>query len=199
MSLRNPYGDFELTDPQAMRALAHPVRLAALSWLQRHGSATATQLSEHVGASPSVTSWHLRHLANFGLVVDGPPPEGTDRRQRWWRAAARGFRVEMPDTPEGAEAMRLLGGQMLTQALDTAVRWQAETEPTLEPEWARIPGVSNTQVLITLAEAEQLTEELAAAVEQILAPYVRRRDEGETPDGARPVRYLRISLAEAME
>ena len=112
MSLRNPYGDFEITDPQAMRALAHPVRLAALSWLQRHGPATATQLSERVGASPSVTSWHLRHLANFGLVIDGPPPTGTDKRQRWWRAATKGFRIEMPDTPEGAEAARLLGGQL---------------------------------------------------------------------------------------
>src|SRR5207302_10474668 len=108
MSLRNPYGDFEITDPQAMRALAHPVRLAALSYLQGNSPATATQLSEHVGASPSVTSWHLRHLADFGLVVDVPPPSGTDRRLRWWNAAARGFRYEMPDTPEGVQAGRLL-------------------------------------------------------------------------------------------
>ena len=47
MSLRNPYGDFEITDPQAMRALAHPVRLAALSYLQKNGPATATQLALH--------------------------------------------------------------------------------------------------------------------------------------------------------
>ena len=73
MSLRksgNPYGDHEITEPGAMRALAHPVRLAILSRLQGHGPATATELSEHVDASPSVTSWHLRHLAAFGLVRD---------------------------------------------------------------------------------------------------------------------------------
>ena len=58
-----------------MRALTHPVRLAILSRLQRHGPATATELSEHVDASPSVTSWHLRHLAAFGLVRD------SDRRR----------------------------------------------------------------------------------------------------------------------
>jgi DNA-binding transcriptional ArsR family regulator len=195
MSLRNPYGDFEITDPQAMRALAHPVRLAALSYLQKHGPATATQLSEHVGASPSVTSWHLRHLAGFGLVVDGPPPSGSDRRQRWWNAAARGFRYEMPDTPEGAEAGRLLRTELMNQALESVQQWLVEVEPNLEPEWSRLAGSANTLVPVTAAEAE----ELESAIEQLLAPYVQRRDAGKTPDDARPVRYLRMSLPEATD
>ena len=193
MSLRNPYGDFEITDPQAMRALAHPVRLAALSYLQKNGPATATQLSEHVGASPSVTSWHLRHLATFGLVVDGPPPSGSDRRQRWWNAVARGFRYAMPDTPEGAEAGRLLRTEMMNQALESAQHWIAETEPVLDPEWSRLAGSANTLLVLTPAEAEAIE----SAIEQLLAPYVQRRDAGDTPDDARPVRYLRMSLPEA--
>ena len=192
MSLRNPYGDFEITDPQAMRALAHPVRLAALSYLQKHGPATATQLSEHVGASPSVTSWHLRHLAEFGLVVDVPPPSGTDRRQRWWDAAARGFRYEMPDTPEGTEAGRLLRTEMMNQVLEAAQQWLVETEPNLDPEWSRLAGSANTLLMLTLAEAEAIEN----AIEELLAPYVQRRDAGDVPDDARPVRHLRISLPE---
>jgi DNA-binding transcriptional ArsR family regulator len=193
MSLRNPYGDFEITDPQAMRALAHPVRLAALSYLQKNGPATATQLSEHVGASPSVTSWHLRHLATFGLVVDGPPPSGSDRRQRWWNAVARGFRYAMPDTPEGAEAGRLLRTELMNQALESAQHWIAETEPVLDPEWSRLAGSANTLLVLTPAEAEAIE----SAIEQLLAPYVRRRDAGDTPADAQPVRYLRMSLPEA--
>jgi DNA-binding transcriptional ArsR family regulator len=193
VSLKNPYGDFEITDPQAMRALAHPVRLAALSYLQKNGPATATQLSEHVGASPSVTSWHLRHLASFGLVVDGPPPSGTDRRQRWWNAVARGFRVEMPDTPEGHEAGRLLRVELMNQALETAQRWLTETEPDLDPEWSRLAGSANTLLVLTREEADAIE----SAIEQLLAPYVHRRDEGDLPADARPVRYLRISLPEA--
>ncbi|WP_328521609.1 ArsR family transcriptional regulator [Kribbella sp. NBC_00359] len=193
MSLRNPYGDFEITDPQAMRALAHPVRLAALSYLQKNGPATATQLSEHVGASPSVTSWHLRHLATFGLVVDGPPPSGSDRRQRWWNAVARGFRYAMPDTPEGTEAGRLLRTEMMNEALESAQHWIAETEPVLDPEWSRLGGSANTLLVLTPAEAEAVE----SAIEQLLAPYVQRRDAGDTPADARPVRYLRMSLPEA--
>ncbi|GAA1613247.1 helix-turn-helix domain-containing protein [Kribbella sancticallisti] len=194
MSLRNPYGDFEVTDPQAMRALAHPVRLAALSYLQKNGPATATQLAEHVGASPSVTSWHLRHLASFGLVSDGPGPEGnSDKRQRWWNAAARGFRFEMPATPEGAEAGRLLRAEMLNQALEAAQHWLTETEPALDPEWSQVAGSSNTRLVLTREEANALE----SAIEDLIAPYVRRRNEGTSPPEARPVRVIRLSLPEA--
>src|SRR4051794_501273 len=97
MPATNPLGDFQIDDPKAMRALAHPVRLAILEHLQRHGPATATRLSPHVGATPSVTSWHLRHLARFGLVRDSDP--GPDRRERQWTAVARGFSFEVPDDP----------------------------------------------------------------------------------------------------
>ncbi|HET6298866.1 MAG TPA: ArsR family transcriptional regulator [Kribbella sp.] len=194
MSLRNPYGDFEVTDPQAMRALAHPVRLAALSYLQKNGPATATQLSEHVGASPSVTSWHLRHLASFGLVSDGPAPDGTaDKRQRWWKAAARGFRFDMPATPEGAEAGRLLRAEMMNQALESAQHWLAQVEPGLDPEWSRLAGSANTRLVVTQEEAEALEN----AVQDLFAPYVRRGDDGAPPD-ARSVRILRFSLPEAI-
>lgn len=194
MSLRNPYGDFELTDPQAMRALAHPVRLAALSYLQKNGPATATQLSEHVGASPSVTSWHLRHLASFGLVSDGSNPDGTsDKRQRWWKAVARGFRVEMPDTPEGIEAARLLQAEMMAQSLDFAQHWLAEVEPVLDSRWRQSTGSSNTLVTLTRAELEALEN----AIQDLLAPYVQRRDADAAPADARPVRMIRMSLPEA--
>src|SRR4051794_5925950 len=101
MSLTGPLGDLPISDPQAMRALAHPVRLAVLTFLQHNGPATATQLSPHVRATPSVTSWHLRHLATFGLVTDADPDEVPgDRRQRWWKAAARGSSVELADGDE---------------------------------------------------------------------------------------------------
>jgi DNA-binding transcriptional ArsR family regulator len=195
MSLRNPLGDFEITDPRAMRALAHPVRLAALSHLQRHGPATATQLAEHVGATPSVTSWHLRHLASFGLVTDGEPPDGVpDRRQRWWQAAARGFRFDMPDSTEGREAGRLLRAEMMTQALATVQSWLAEVEPTLDEQWTALAGSGNTGIRLTVAEARRLERE----IERLLAPYVQRGRE-KAPRRARDVRLVRFLLPEPVE
>lgn len=196
MSLTNPLGDLQVTDPQAMRALAHPVRLAVLSQLQRHGPMTATQLSEHVGASPSVTSWHLRHLASFGLVTDAINPTGAhDRRRRWWKAVARGIRVDLPDDREGQEAGRVLRSQMINEALQHVARWDAEVQPTLDEPWVRAAGVSNTGVRLTPQE----TGELQAAIEQLLAPYLMRQTE-ETDAGAeqsRPVRVIRFFLPES--
>jgi DNA-binding transcriptional ArsR family regulator len=128
MSLKNPLGDIELEDPRTMRALSHPVRLAILSRLQRYGPATATQLAPNVGATPSVTSWHLRHLAGFGLVADADSP---DRRQRYWRAVARGFRFEVPADEEGRAAGHLLRDAMHAQNMTQLASWTDNVQPHL--------------------------------------------------------------------
>ncbi len=191
MSLTNPFGDFELTDPKAMRAVAHPVRLAILEQLQRHGPATATSLSARVHASPSVASWHLRHLAGFGLVAEWDG--GKDRRQRWWRATTTGFRFEVPaDDAEGTAAARQLSRQMFSRYADLPARWLQQDEPRLEPGWRRLAGLSNTRVLVTAEELQRIEE----GIEQVLAPYVRRKSE-EPPEHARGVRLMRYVLPEA--
>jgi DNA-binding transcriptional ArsR family regulator len=190
MSLRNPLGDALVTEPQAMRALAHPLRLAALSYLQRHGPATATQLAPHVGASPSVTSWHLRHLARFGLVVDADPSEVPgDRRQRWWKAPARGFRVELGDNEEAAVAGRVLNDQLIDTARRQIDAWTAETEPRLDHAWRRLAGVSNTSVRLTAGELETVED----AIDDLLGRFVTRA-EPDVPADARRVRVLRYFL-----
>ncbi len=192
MSLKKPMDDLQITDPQTMRALAHPVRLAALSYLQAHGPATATQLAEHVGASPSVTSWHLRHLAGFGLVTDVDPSEvGGDRRQRYWRAMQRGFSVEMSEEPESQAAGTALMHELLATAEAQLSTWVGETEPRLEPQWRRVSGPSNSTVVVTTDELEDLQGEILTA----LARYARR-DPGEVPEGARSVRVLHLYLPE---
>lgn len=190
MSLTNPLGDLSISDPQAMRALAHPVRLAALSYLQRSGPATATMLAPEVGATPSVTSWHLRHLASFGLVTDADPDEVPgDRRRRWWKAVARGFRVEPGEGPEWQAAHEVLRRQLIESARDQVETWVVDIAPRLSPEWLRVAGVSNTGVWLTPDELRTLD----AGIDQLLGPYVMR-PEADRPAGAAPVRVLRHFL-----
>ncbi len=191
MSLTNPMGDHVLTEPQAMRALAHPVRLAVLGHLQRHGPSTATALAPHVGASPSVTSWHLRHLEKHGLVRDHAG--GTDRRQRWWEATAPGFRIGLPDGAEGRTAARVLSNQMTGQAVETVLAWVSEQEPRLDDRWSELSGTSSTGVVVTADELERLEDEMEA----LLVPYVQRR--GDDPPDGRSVRVVRHFLVETDE
>ncbi|MDR6317668.1 helix-turn-helix domain-containing protein [Actinoplanes couchii] len=193
MSLTNPMGDLTITDPQAMRALAHPVRLAALTHLQRHGPATATQLSPHVGATPSVVSWHLRHLATFGLVMDAGPDEApAGGRQRYWKAASRGFTTRLADDDDSQTARRLLSGQMEEAARQQVEKWWAETEPDLDHTWRRLSGLSNTGVRLTADEFDELQN----AIDELIGAYVRRAD-ADIPADARRVRILRQYLPEA--
>jgi DNA-binding transcriptional ArsR family regulator len=187
--MANPYDDIEL-DARGMRVLAHPVRLRALNELQRHGPSTATLLSRVVGATPSVTSWHLRHLAEHGLVRDADV--ASDGRQRWWEASGRGFRFT-PTDDAGGDAAMLLSRVMFEQARDLPDRWARETEPLLEDEWRRTAGLSNTTVVVTADEVARIER----AIEEVLAPYVRRTGGPETTPGARAVRMLRYVLPEA--
>ena len=109
----------ELTDPLAMRALAHPTRLALLEALADAGSLTATQASDVVGESPASCSFHLRQLQKYGFVEEAGGGTG---RQRPWKLAHVGMRF--PDVQEDPEvAMAAVGLQsVLTPALPRAPR-----------------------------------------------------------------------------
>ena len=189
--MSNPYGDIELTT-RGMRALAHPVRLAILSRLQNAGPSTATALAPLVGATPSVTSWHLRHLAQHGLVRDAEVP--SDGRQRWWEAAGTGFRFAPGDDAD-PEAASLLSRTLMEQAVDLPRRWSREVEPRLEVQWRRSAGLSNTTIAVT---ADELAE-VEAAIEELLAPYVLRKAAAEPSPDCRRVRMLRYVLPDAAD
>src|SRR5213075_1235389 len=72
----------DLTDPKAMRALAHPLRWALLEALGHAGTLTATQASEMLGESPANCAFHLRTLAKYGFVEEAGGGKG---RERPWR------------------------------------------------------------------------------------------------------------------
>src|SRR3954451_23671612 len=76
---------YHVQDPEALEALAHPLRGRLLGLLRADGPATASGLAERVGESSGVTSYHLRKLAEVGFVEEDQ--ERGTRRERWWRAA----------------------------------------------------------------------------------------------------------------
>ncbi len=189
--MANDWGDVEL-DATGMRALAHPVRLAILGRLREHGPDTATGLAPHVGASPSSASWHLRHLAEHGLVEDAP---GDGRgRQRWWQAVGKGFRFSGGDDPS---AYRQLMDLMEDAEGDLVSRWRHEVLPTLPLEWTAATSRWNTRIRATPEELQEIDD----AIEALLTPYVERQSahasgDDSGPDDARSVRVLRYTMPE---
>lgn len=79
-----------MSDPRALKALAHPLRQEILRRLRRDGVATATSLAAALGENTGATSYHLRQLAEHGFVED--VPERARGRERWWRARPQDVR-----------------------------------------------------------------------------------------------------------
>src|SRR5215467_2058846 len=86
-----------ITEPAALEALAHPVRLELMNYLMSSGPATASACARAVGDTPSNCSYHLRTLARFGLVGEVASADG---RERPWQTLVTGFDT----TPEDRAA-----------------------------------------------------------------------------------------------
>src|SRR3954447_9243658 len=81
-----------ISDPRAIRALAHPARQVVIDELYDGKVLTATECAELAGLSPSAMSYHLRSLEKYGIVER--VESAADGRERPWRAAGRYLQVE---------------------------------------------------------------------------------------------------------
>ncbi|MBT2532348.1 winged helix-turn-helix transcriptional regulator [Arthrobacter sp. ISL-48] len=92
----------EITDPKAIRALAHAARLEVISELfSTQVSRTATELAVQTGLTPSAMSYHLRALQKWGIVV--PAGASGDARERRWKAAGTDFTINSGGGPASPE------------------------------------------------------------------------------------------------
>ena len=73
-----------VTEPDVLRAVAHPLRRRLLDVLRVDGPQTASLLAEHTGEAVGNVSHHVRVLQRAGLV-EAAPELARDRRERWWR------------------------------------------------------------------------------------------------------------------
>ncbi len=166
-----------LSDPEHLRALAHPRRLELLDLLASDGPLTATQCAARVGDSPASCSYHLRQLARFGMVEEA---EGGTGRQRPWRWVPLGNHVEFGGSVAQIEAanafLSTLDDRMIARVADWRTR--AATD-----RWREISGSSDWAVPLTATEADELGDAFSA----LLAPYLQRLLDGERPAGSRMV------------
>lgn len=179
----------ELTDPRAMRALAHPIRLSLLEALADAGTLTATQAGEAVGESPASCSFHLRQLAKYGFVVEAGGGTG---RQRPWRLAHVGMRF--PDVHDDQDAaMAAVGLESVLRERYLARHARATAaRGHLPRKWREVTGNSQFLLYVTPEEMRELDEELGA----VLMRYQDRiADPAKRPRGSRAIEALVLSYA----
>ena len=178
----------ELTDAKAMRALAHPVRLALLEALADAGTLTATEAGEKVGESPANASFHLRQLAKYGFVEEA---EGGTGRKRPWKLRHLGMSfTDVHEDPETATAARTLDRVLRDRYLARA-RQAFEDRQSLPEQWRAVTGMNQMGLYLTPEELKAIDEEI---VELLFKRYAdRRTPSDEHPEGAERVEILTLA------
>jgi DNA-binding transcriptional ArsR family regulator len=152
-----------VTDPRAMRALAHPTRLRLLAELRVRGPQSVGMLCDIVDEAPGSVSYHLGKLASYDFVEEAPEL-ARDRRESWWRAAHARTSWEPLEAladPERRAASDALRRAIFRRYLDTLESYLA-IEPTLEPEWVRGTASGDTFLHLTSDDLAELRTELEA-------------------------------------
>jgi DNA-binding transcriptional ArsR family regulator len=177
-----------LTDPRALRAMAHPTRIELIGLLRRGGPLTATQAGEKIGESPASCSFHLRQLAKYGLVEEAGGGRG---RERPWRATS--ITTEWPDLVESEEAQAagaMLSRVVIERYFEQSIEW-LERRPTEPPEWSGAAIFGDALVHMTVAELQ----ELDAGIRDLLEPFLKRlEDPAPPPAGSRPVSLITLGF-----
>lgn len=172
-----------IDDPRAIRALAHPARLAILEHLGTGATATATECAEVCGLSPSAVSYHLRALAKWGLIEDAE--SRGDGRERVWRAVRGGGFATRGGfgAPGGVGAAQQFMYRRSAAISDERTERYLAAAADEPPEWQDAVTTSTSQILVTAAELEELSKQIHA----LLSPYrlAARRD--DAPADARKV------------
>src|SRR5262249_26895736 len=176
-----------MTDPRALRALAHPLRLSLLGLLRTEGPLTATRAGELLGESSASCSFHLRQLAKYGLVEEAGGGRG---RERPWRATAMFTDVPtVTDSPELDAASGLFRSIVAERYYEQMMGW-LEARADEPPEWQRAALFGDVFVYLT---ADELTE-LGERVDRLLDRYIDRTTRPELrPPGARMVTYIHVA------
>ncbi len=176
-----------LTDPKALRALAHPIRLELLAQLRIHGQLTATQAGYLLGESSASCSFHLRQLAKYGLVEEAGSGQG---RKRPWRATTMFTSwPDVADDPKVDAAADVLRGVIAEHYLESLMRW-LEVKPDEPEEWQEAAQFGDTAIYVTPAELAELGER----TRELAYTYLDRQVDPELrPPGARLVSVLHIA------
>jgi DNA-binding transcriptional ArsR family regulator len=174
-------GDVELDDPGALRALAHPARLAVVDELYQGFERTSSELAGLTGLSPSAMSYHLRALERWGIVERGATRE--DGRERPWRAAGRTLRLD-PGTVSVA-ATDVVTATTFQHLRDAFRRW-AIVEQGEGKVWRDVAGISRAYFWLTEDEVEELSADLSA----VMKKHTADRDAAHHPEGTRRVFFL---------
>jgi DNA-binding transcriptional ArsR family regulator len=174
----NPYGPHRRAAPEQMRAVVHPVRMRIIDALRNDGPSTATKLAQRLGESSGSTSYHLRVLAQAGVIEEDP--ERGNGRERWWRRVQPFYMPTDHEDPDG-RALEIAARLAHIERDEEALQRYILGFDSLPTEWNAAATTSSFPVYMTADELMAFAMEWLAKIEQY------QRPPGERPEGAQRV------------
>lgn len=156
-----------IDDLATLKAFGHPLRMKLYRALHVARAATASQLAEQVNEAVSLISYHLRKLADYGLIEEAPG-RGRDGRERWWQPASEGlsFRDEdFRDAPE-AVATHAAVGRLSFEQRSELYRSYLDSQSAWAPEWRGASFSSEYLSRLTAGELAGLSREMHELVKR---------------------------------
>ncbi|WP_405873757.1 MULTISPECIES: ArsR/SmtB family transcription factor [unclassified Streptomyces] len=157
--------DRRITDLGTLKALAHPLRAQLYRRLALARVATASQLADEVDEAVSLVSYHLRKLAEHGLIEEAET-QSADGRERWWQPASDGLAIhdeDFRDAPEKAAAHTAASRLFFEQRTDMYRRYLDERAHWSDA-WTTAADSAEWMLRLTSDELAALSKELFAVV-----------------------------------
>jgi DNA-binding transcriptional ArsR family regulator len=169
-----------VSDPLALRALAHPIRLDLIEALGALGPTTAAECGRRLGLGQATCSFHLRQLERYGFVVRA---EATgDARERPWRLVD----VEQSWSAGDARAAHHLDRVVAQREADRRMAW-IDRRAEESAEWRDTAFFGGASLPMTADELD----DVSAQFRSVLEPYIERLSRRDRwPDGVRIVRFV---------
>ncbi|MFJ8307648.1 MULTISPECIES: ArsR/SmtB family transcription factor [unclassified Streptomyces] len=170
-----------ITDMDTLKAFGHPLRMKLYRALFVARTATASQLAEQMDEAVSLVSYHLRKLADHGLIEEAEP-QSADGRERWWQPSSKGvsFRQEdFRDAPEKAAAHASVTRLMFQQRSDLYLRYLDEAQ-TWGTEWKDAASSSESVTRLSPRELSSLTAEILALIRKYDDEAIAAEAQGDT-------------------
>ena len=155
----------------ALKALAHPLRVRLFSELSSFGPATASALGARLGESSGSTSYHLRQLEKHGFVREDP--ERGNARDRWWERVPGPIEFATADGGSALDAENLVETEF-ARIEDARFADYWLRRESLDPGWVRAAQATSANLLLDADELRRLGEEVLA----VIARYRGRPDDG---------------------
>lgn len=172
-----------------LKAYSHPLRRQILRLLARHEFLRAADIAAELDVPANGASFHLRTLADAGLIEEAPE-KARDRRDRVWTARKGALNVGGPESPVVDEALTTSVVAGLAEDHQELVRRVLAWTPEYVTGRTAEVHAAFTQRTIRLTEAE--FDAVIVKINEVLSAADEAHDEKD-PDG----RFWQIDLIAA--